>query len=275
MNFICSTLEENGLKLENITSFCADNAPANFGGWQQTGKNNVFNRLQEKTSARLIPIGCPAHILHNAAEKLTVDIETIVLKICSHFKSQTSRVQNLVHFCAQLEAQCTALLTNTPTRWTTLGNVLEKIIELWEPLTQHFLSLRCPPRILENFFRSEESLVIVSFLHSALSVFKKPLFLLQSTSALFPELAGIFKSFKTGIFQRRNSEFYGAKTDELLKGIDSDCAEVLKSSFKEFYEVTLEYIDKWYRPDKHSANVAWTLLRNRSVTYKEVKEMAK
>ena len=113
------------------------------------------------------------------------------------------------------------------------------------------------------------------FLHSALSVFKKPLLLLQSTSALFPELAGIFKSFKTAIFQRRDSEFYGAKTDELLKGIDSDCAEMLKSSFKEFYEVTLEYIDKWYRPDKHPANVAWTLLRNRSVTYKEVKEMAK
>ena len=52
MNFICSSLEENGLKLENIISFCADNAPVNFGGWQRKGKNNVFNRLQEKTSAR-------------------------------------------------------------------------------------------------------------------------------------------------------------------------------------------------------------------------------
>ena len=149
------------------------------------------------------------------------------------------------------------------------------MIEFWEPLTQHFLSLGCPPRILENFFKSEKSHVIVSFLHSALSVFKKPLLLLQSTSALFPDLADIFKSFKMAIFQRRNSEFYGAKTDELLKGIDSDCVEVLKSSFKKFYEVTLEYIDKWYRPDKHPANVAWTLLRNRSVTYEEVKEMAK
>ena len=211
----------------------------------------------------------PAHILHNAAEKgaerLTVDTETIVLKICSHFKSQTSRVQNLKQFCAQLEAQYTALPTHTPTRWTALGNGLEKMIELWEPLTQHFLSLLCPPRILENFFRSEESLVIVSFLHSALSVFKKPLLLLQSISALFAEQADIFKSFKTAIFQRRISEFYGAKTNKLLKGIDSDCAEVLKSSFKEFYEVTLEYIDKWYRPDKHPANVTWTLLRNRSV----------
>ena len=115
----------------------------------------------------------------------------------------------------------------------------------------------------------------MSFLHSALSVFKKPLLLLQSTSALFPELADIFKSFKGAILQRRNLEFYGAKTDELLKGIDKNCAEMLRSSFKEFYEVTLEYIDKWYRPDKHPTNVTWTLLRNRSITYEEVKEMAK
>jgi len=48
VSFICSSLGENGLRLENVTSFCADNAPVNFGGRQQTGKNNVFNRLQEK-----------------------------------------------------------------------------------------------------------------------------------------------------------------------------------------------------------------------------------
>jgi len=167
VSFICSSLEENGLRLENVTSFCADNAPVNFGGRQQTGKNNVFNRFQEKTSARLISVGCPAHILHNAAEKgverLTADVETIVLKICSHFKSQTSRVQNLKQFCEQLEAQYTALPTHTPTRWTTLDNVLEKMIELWEPLKQHFHSLKCPPRILENFFNQTIDLLLWRF----------------------------------------------------------------------------------------------------------------
>ena len=55
MNFICSSLEENGLKLENITSFCADNAPVNFGGWQQKEKNSVFNRLQEKNQCTFNP----------------------------------------------------------------------------------------------------------------------------------------------------------------------------------------------------------------------------
>jgi len=55
-------------------------------------------------------------------------------------------------------------------------NVLENMIELWEPRKQQFNSLKSPSRILENFFKSDDSLVIVTFLHSALVVFKKWLF---------------------------------------------------------------------------------------------------
>ena len=73
MNFICSSLEKNGLKIENITSFCVDNAPVNFGGWQQKGKN-VFNSLQEKTSARLIPIGGPAHFYIMQLKRELIDL---------------------------------------------------------------------------------------------------------------------------------------------------------------------------------------------------------
>ena len=77
---------------------CADNAAVNFGGCNQGGKNNVFYHFTERKTC-LIPIGCPAHVLHNVAEKgaerLKVDIETIVLKIGSHFKSQTGRENSL------------------------------------------------------------------------------------------------------------------------------------------------------------------------------------
>ena len=104
-NFILSSIQENGLNLNQLTSFCADNAPVNLGGSQHKGQNNVFCRLKERT-AHLIPVGCPAHILHNAGEKasnrLTVDIETIVLKIGSHFKSQTGGATSLKQFCEQL-----------------------------------------------------------------------------------------------------------------------------------------------------------------------------
>ena len=98
MSFILSSIEENKLDLQQLTSFCAHNGPVNFGGSSHGGKNNTFYYLtQRKTS--LIPIGCPTHISHYAAEKeaerLTVDNETIMLKIGSHFESQTGKTSSL------------------------------------------------------------------------------------------------------------------------------------------------------------------------------------
>ena len=207
----------------------------------------MFYHLTERKTC-LIPIGCPAHVLHNAtekgAERLTVDIETIVLKIGSHFKSQTGRVNSLKQFCEEMDTNYSTLTMHMPTRWLTLDAVLKQMIEVWEPLKAQFLLLKRPPRILENFFKSETSLVIVSFLHSTLQLFKKPLLLLQKTNALFPELAEIIDSFRCKIMQRQSSEFYRTSTADLLKIVNKDCAYVLMSSFWEFYSITLEYIGK-------------------------------
>ena len=91
IDFIHTSLQENNLDLKQLTCFCADNTPINFGGLQLSGQNNVFYRLKQQAT-QLIPVGCAAHILHYAADKgsdrLTVDIETIVMKIGSHFKTK-------------------------------------------------------------------------------------------------------------------------------------------------------------------------------------------
>ena len=182
IDFIHTSLQENDLDVKQLTSFCADNASVNFGGSQLNGKNNVFYQLSERAT-QLIPVGCPAHILPNAAEKgsdrLTVDIETIVMKIGSHFKSQTSRAVSLKQFCKKLNTNYSTLPTHTPTRWTTLDSVLEQMIDLWDPLKAHFLSLKHPPRILMDFFKSGESLVVVTLFNRALLLFKKPILFLQ------------------------------------------------------------------------------------------------
>ena len=236
----------------------------------------LYHLTERKTC--LIPIGCPAHVLHNAAEKgaerLIVDIETIVLKIGSHFKSQIGRA-NLKQFCEEMDTNYFTLPTHTPTRLLTLDAVLERMIELWEPLKAHFLSLKRPPRIFENFLKSETSLIIVSFLHSTLQLFKKSLLLLQKTNPLFPELAEIIDSFRCQIMQRQSSEFNEASTADLLKIVNKDCAYVLMSSFQEFYSITLEYIGKWYRLERHPKYINWTLLKVQAIEYEEVRELAK
>ena len=235
-------MQENDLDLKRLTSFCADNASVNFGGLQLSGQNNVFYRLKQRAT-RLIPVGCPAHILHNATENksdcLTVDIEKIVMKIGRHFKSQTSRPVSLKQFCEKLDTNYSTLPTHTPTRWTTLDSVLERLIDFWEPLKAHFLLLKHLPRILMDFFKPGECLVVVTFLHSALLLFKKPIRLLQETAALFPEITEIVESFKCKILQRQISNFFGATTVELLRCVDDKRAKIFKSSFQEFYTITI------------------------------------
>ena len=217
IDFIHTSLQENDFLCRQDTRklwrsfFCANKTPVNFADSQLSGQNNVFYRLKQRAT-QLIPVGCPAHILHNAAEKrsdcLTIDIETILMKIGSHFKSQTSGAVSLKQFCEKLDTNYSILPTHTPTRWTTLDSVHERMIDLWDPLKAHFLSLKHPPRILIDFFKSGESLVVVTFLHSALLLFKKPILLLQETTALFPELTEIVESFKCKILQRQNSNFF-------------------------------------------------------------------
>ena len=106
IDFVHTSSQENNLDLKQLSFFCADKTPVNFGGSQLSGQNNVFYRLKQRAT-QLIPVGCPAHILHNAAEKrsdcLTVDIETTIMKIGSHFKSQTSGAVSLKQFCKKLD----------------------------------------------------------------------------------------------------------------------------------------------------------------------------
>ena len=73
----------------------------------------------------------------------------------------------------------------------------------------------------------------------------------------------------------QSSEFFGASTADLFKRVDEERANLLKSSFLEFYIITLEYISKWYRLEKHPKYIKWTLLRVKTIEYEEVRELAK
>ena len=98
---------------------------------------------------------------------------------------------------------------------------------------------------------------------------------MQETTALFPELTEIVQSFKSKILQRQNSNFFGATTAELLKCVDDERAKILKSSFQEFYTISLEFVDKWFNIVNHTTQTNWTLLGEQKVRYEEVVDLAK
>ena len=95
-DYLKDVLSQNDLNLSNLVAFSADNAAVNFGGVHRPeNSNNVFAKLKTLNS-KIIPVGCAAHVLHNAAkhaceEALSIDPEVIIFKIYSYFNSSTVR----------------------------------------------------------------------------------------------------------------------------------------------------------------------------------------
>jgi hypothetical protein len=92
-NQLTSRLVKMDLSIQKVSAFSADNASVNYGK-----HSLVFQNLQ-KVNDRIIAANCPAHILHNAAkeaaDKMAVDVEVLVVKIFNNFSSSAMRTAAL------------------------------------------------------------------------------------------------------------------------------------------------------------------------------------
>lgn len=97
-SLIADVLSEHSI-LNKCVAFAGDNCNTNFGGVKRGSGNNVFTHLKTKMSRDcLVGVGCPAHVLHNCIHhgidsSLSVDIESLVLKIFNYFSIYTVRTE--------------------------------------------------------------------------------------------------------------------------------------------------------------------------------------
>ena len=107
-NWILKILKRYNLNFDSLVAFCGDNAPTNFGGVEMSGEGNVFAKLKS-LRGNLVPIGCPAHVIHNSvrhgADQLPFDIEVISFKISSHFRFSTKRIEKLKDIFEEFEVR--------------------------------------------------------------------------------------------------------------------------------------------------------------------------
>lgn len=145
---------------EKIVCFCADNAKVNFGGETRGGTNNVYYRLKQSIP-HLIGVGCVAHIEHNtmkyACDALPFDVECIIVKIYSHFYRNTVRATALRKFCEEADQEYSKILGYVKTRFLALRPAVKRILEMYAPLKDYFLSLKKGERMLKEFFAEKSS----------------------------------------------------------------------------------------------------------------------
>lgn len=155
-NQITTKLKENGLGLDMISAYTADNASVNYGR-----NNSVFQKLKENNSD-ILKANCVAHIVHNSAkhagDQLNIDIEMVVNKTYSHFSSSAKRTEELKSVFNFVAEDYQSLQRHVPTRWLSLWPAVKRLHDSWPAIKSYFLSLgeeQCP-KSLWRLFRDDQ-----------------------------------------------------------------------------------------------------------------------
>lgn len=267
--YCIEALEENNIDKNKCIAFCGDNANCNFGGIRRAGTNNVFARLKSELNENLLGIGCPAHIIHNsvktAADVLSVDVETTIIKLFNYFSIYTVRTERLKEFCEFVELEYHALLSHTKTRWLSLLAAVDRVLKLYDALQSFFLSEEKAPKVLLTLFQNPLSEPYLWFVHSQMSVFERQILKLEKTDISVIEVAVILKDTLRLINERKEERFIPIKVKSILKRIENEVStddiEKLYAEVDEFYETSAAYLQKWMTHlNEFSTIFTWMLL---------------
>ncbi|CAM4725598.1 unnamed protein product [Leuciscus chuanchicus] len=253
-NQIVTKLEENGLGLDMISAYSADNASLNYGRY-----NSVFQKLKENNNC-ILNANCVAHIVHNSAkhagDRLNIDIENVVNKTFSHFSSSAKRIEELKSIHTFVEIEYQSLLRHVPTRWLSLWPAVKRLHDSWAPIKTYFLSLgedQCPKSLWLLFKDDQDGegnpldlQVYLSFLSNALKIFHDTVLVLEREDGTVCELYDMMFTLKTKLQQRQSDGFFGAQMGVLLQQFPDRQAAVLREGMCNFYQSSLTYLEQRY-----------------------------
>uniref|UniRef100_A0A671TRE5 DUF4371 domain-containing protein n=1 Tax=Sparus aurata TaxID=8175 RepID=A0A671TRE5_SPAAU len=252
---IQNSLQNIGLSLVHVSAFSADNANVNYGI-----HNSVFTKLREANS-EILRGNCHAHIFHNtvkkALDKLSVDVENIVLKIYSFFSTSAKRRESLKEFCEFCDVEFHEILRHVATRWLSLNPAITRLLQNWVPLQSYLISIgeECPRhlkallRLTEDAAGVEEEADIVEvylFCNNVMSLFEEVVKKLEKNVTTSVDLFSIMDSFLRRLIQRKNDGFYRYLTRQKLQRLSPSDAYVARQEFTDFLNTAISYVQKWF-----------------------------
>ena len=270
---ITSKLKENGLELDMISSYSADNASVNYG------KNkSVYQKLKADNSV-IVKANCMAHVVHNCAknagDRLNIDIESVVNKIFSHFSVSAHRTEALKSVFAFVEEEYHAVRRHVPTRWLSLWPAVKRLHDSWAAIKSYFLSLgedQCPKALWKLIKADQDGegqplqlQVYLAFLNNVLKMFHEVVLQLEGQDGTVCELYDIMFTLKTKLQQRQVDSFFGMEASELLQEFPDREAATIKKDLSNFYNAALTYLEKWYdfTENNYQKNAACLALKSR------------
>ncbi|KAM3620103.1 uncharacterized protein V6R79_018367 [Siganus canaliculatus] len=246
---LLNCLEKHKLDIKNVTAYAADNPYVNFG------RHHSVYQLLSSANNRILKANCPAHIAHNACkhacDQLSVDIQSIVIKIYSHFSVSASRREQLRAFFAFVDVEWREILQHVCTRWLSLHPAVDRLHQSWPALTSYFRSLgeTCPVALRRTFEGEEKTAAVeiyLCFFHNVGCVFDLLVKKLEETKLCITDVYREVQMFKMKMLQRKQDSFLGYQTKQLMdKQVPAQKSQQ-QEDFLKFYDSVIAYIDKWF-----------------------------
>lgn len=177
----------HSIPFENCVGLSVDNASVNVG------RLKSLKVIMLQKNPALFTLGCPCHLVHNAAhaagkafcEATGFNIEDLCVDIYYHFEYSSKRKGLLLEFNQFCDIESRNILKYISTRWLSLSNCVDRILQQFPALESYFLSqevTKSDTRLkrLVNAFEDPMTEPYLLFFQSSLSAFSTANVLLQS-----------------------------------------------------------------------------------------------
>uniref|UniRef100_A0A8C6TRT7 Uncharacterized protein n=1 Tax=Neogobius melanostomus TaxID=47308 RepID=A0A8C6TRT7_9GOBI len=252
---IVSITETNGLSVNQISAYGADNASVNYGR-----HNSVFQKLKE-ANPLIMKGNCKCHLIHNTVKTANrvfsasgCDMEAFVLKVYSEFSCSAKKVERLKEFCEFTNTKYKEILRHVPTRWLSLLPAIQRILECWPALKSYFVSQGkedCPSIIWTFVCGATDgedvhctlAECVLAFMHNVMQEFDSSIRVLESDSATVVDVQTVMNRLRNQLISRRTDKFYGSKAKQTLRNLLTNQQEHFRSQADRFFDKAVLYLE--------------------------------
>jgi hypothetical protein len=129
-------LQKRKIPWANCLSFSSDNAAV------MSGLGKGVAGIMDRTHPGIYFVGCACHLMHLAAQKAALELPCAVvdtlIDIYYYLDKSSNRKQNLQDFQTLHGKDTRKILKLVNTRWLSLQQCLERLLDMWEPLQEYF-----------------------------------------------------------------------------------------------------------------------------------------
>ena len=279
-NLLKCSIQNNGLSLENVSSFCADNANVNYG------KHHSVMKLLNNDNGNILSANCSNHILHNgckhASDILDIDIELIVLKLYGHFASSAKRREKLQSFFTFVDLEWSEILRHVPTRWLSLTPAVDRVLSNWEAIRSYLKSVEDCPKALQKYFSDDDSgkdLILQAyfcFFSHIGNILVNTSKYIENADLTIMETFTAVRGLLDKICQRKSDKFFGSGTHKILAMLGTNNRNLAEVIFIEFYSHLHAYLTKRFIIVQNiPINDLLPLCLNKEIQFNELQDICK